>query len=39
MSRIIGLMILCAVTMTVLSGCNTWDGFGEDVERLGQKMQ
>lgn len=22
-----------------LSGCNTWDGFGKDVERAGEKMQ
>lgn len=22
-----------------LSGCNTWDGLGEDIERGGEKMQ
>lgn len=39
MKTMISLVILCAVTMTVLSGCSTWDGFGRDVEKLGQKMQ
>lgn len=39
MKKVIGLLILCAVTMAVLSGCQTWDGFGRDVEKLGQKMQ
>lgn len=22
-----------------LSGCNTWDGLGKDIERGGEKMQ
>lgn len=30
------LMVLFAV---LLSGCNTWRGFGQDVERAGESIQ
>lgn len=39
MKKLIGLLILCAVMSTMLSGCSTWDGLGRDVESLGRKMQ
>lgn len=39
-------MILVAATLLMmltsvvfLSGCNTWEGLGKDVERTGEKMQ
>jgi predicted small secreted protein len=30
------LMVLSAVLLT---GCNTWRGFGQDVERVGESIQ
>ena len=39
-------IIVVAVTLLVLltsafflTGCNTWEGAGKDVERAGEKMQ
>jgi predicted small secreted protein len=33
------LVLLLAASGPTLLGCNTWEGFGEDVEHLGEKMQ
>lgn len=39
--RIIILVALLTFLVGTLSmtGCNTWDGAGKDVERAGEKMQ
>ncbi len=31
-------MILIAFSL-ILTGCNTWHGFGKDVEKAGEKIQ
>lgn len=31
--------LLFVVMMTLLAGCNTVDGFGKDVSKLGDKIQ
>jgi len=33
---VVMLMVLWAVTM---AGCNTWRGFGKDVEKAGEAIQ
>lgn len=34
------LLVLLAIGFTlVLSGCNTWHGFGKDLEKAGDKIQ
>ncbi len=33
------LMIVALVAFAVLAGCNTMQGIGKDVERLGEKVQ
>ncbi len=33
------MMIVALVASFVLSGCNTVQGMGKDVERLGEKVQ
>ncbi|WP_047538280.1 entericidin A/B family lipoprotein [Methylotenera versatilis] len=34
------LMVLMALTFAiVLAGCNTWHGFGKDLEKVGDKIQ
>ena len=37
-ARVAGL-VLFAVCVTVLSGCNTMQGLGKDIETLGDKIQ
>jgi entericidin B len=32
-------MIMVMVAMLVLAGCNTWRGFGQDVEKAGEAIQ
>jgi len=32
-------LVISAVTLTVLAGCNTIGGLGEDIERGGEKVQ
>lgn len=34
---IVAVMLLAGSFL--LTGCNTWDGAGKDVERAGEKMQ
>ena len=34
------LLVLLAIGFAlVLSGCNTWNGFGKDLEKAGDKIQ
>ncbi|MES2580122.1 MAG: entericidin A/B family lipoprotein [Pseudomonadota bacterium] len=37
MNKLIGLITIAFVL--VLSGCNTWHGFGKDLEKAGDKIQ
>ncbi|MDB5776456.1 MAG: entericidin [Herbaspirillum sp.] len=38
MKKMITLMLLAA-SVYALAGCNTVHGFGQDVEKVGEKMQ
>ena len=38
MKKVIALVLLAA-SAYVLAGCNTVHGFGQDVEKVGEKMQ
>ncbi|MEB0010346.1 entericidin A/B family lipoprotein [Glaciimonas sp. Gout2] len=38
MKKIIALCLLAAIS-TSMAGCNTFHGFGQDVEHVGEKMQ
>lgn len=38
MKRFISLLLLATVSLVLLNGCNTMEGLGEDVEKLGQKI-
>jgi len=37
MSKFLGLVVLAAAVLLV--GCNTWHGFGKDVEKVGEKIK
>jgi predicted small secreted protein len=37
MKKLIAFMLLAVVL--VLAGCNTWRGFGQDLEKAGEKIQ
>ena len=37
MKKLIALMSLAVVL--VLAGCNTWHGFGQDLENAGEKIK
>jgi predicted small secreted protein len=37
MKKLVTFMLLASVL--VLAGCNTWRGFGEDLEKAGEKIQ
>ncbi len=32
-------LLLMSLAMLFVSGCNTWDGAGKDVEKAGESMQ
>ncbi|HEY0504258.1 MAG TPA: entericidin A/B family lipoprotein [Lysobacter sp.] len=38
MKRFIALLLLASVSLVLLNGCNTMEGLGKDVEKLGQKI-
>lgn len=38
MSKLFAMALLITFS-TVLVGCNTWHGFGKDVEKAGEKIQ
>jgi predicted small secreted protein len=33
------MIMVIMVAMLVLAGCNTWRGFGQDVEKAGEAIQ
>ncbi|MDO8961177.1 MAG: entericidin A/B family lipoprotein [Methylotenera sp.] len=37
MNKLLALMVLGFAV--VLTGCNTWHGFGKDLEKVGDKIQ
>lgn len=39
MKNMLVLLVLSLFVTTVLSGCQTWQGLGRDIETLGRKMQ
>lgn len=38
MKRSIATLLLVALSLLLLNGCNTMEGLGKDVEKLGQKI-
>lgn len=38
MKRLLGLVMLILFTSTLLAGCNTARGFGEDIKHLGNSI-
>ena len=38
-TRLFGLLFAATLLAGILSGCNTMEGLGEDMEALGQKVQ
>ncbi|WP_206860132.1 entericidin A/B family lipoprotein [Lysobacter changpingensis] len=38
MKRSIATLLLVALSLVLLNGCNTMEGLGKDVEKLGQKI-
>jgi predicted small secreted protein len=39
MKRTIALLSLALLTLGLLSACNTVEGFGKDVKKVGEKME
>ena len=39
MKRLMALALLALFSTTVLSGCNTMEGLGKDVKKLGEKVE
>ncbi|KAF1718750.1 entericidin A/B family lipoprotein [Pseudoxanthomonas wuyuanensis] len=39
MKRLMSLLLIAALSMAVLSGCNTVSGFGKDVQKVGEKVE
>ena len=33
------LAVVAAITLLLMAGCNTWRGFGEDVQKVGEKIE
>ncbi|MFH3160304.1 lipoprotein antitoxin entericidin A [Citrobacter portucalensis] len=38
MKRLLGLVMLLLFTSTLMTGCNTARGFGEDIKHLGNSI-
>jgi predicted small secreted protein len=38
MTRLVTISLFVTVALT-LSACNTWKGFGQDLQKVGQKVQ
>lgn len=38
MKRSIAMLMLVVLSLVLLNGCNTMEGLGKDVEKLGQKI-
>jgi predicted small secreted protein len=39
MKRTVALMLMALFSIAALSGCNTVNGFGKDVQKVGEKME
>ena len=39
MKRTIAMLSLALLTLGLLSACNTVEGFGKDVKKVGEKME
>ncbi|MFO7649415.1 MULTISPECIES: entericidin A/B family lipoprotein [Halomonas] len=39
MKRTMAIVLLSLFTLSLLSGCNTWRGVGEDIEEGGEAIQ
>lgn len=39
MKRVISLMLLAVFSIAALSACNTMEGLGKDVQKLGDKVE
>ncbi|HZX77136.1 entericidin A/B family lipoprotein [Lysobacter sp.] len=39
MKRFIALLLLAAFSIATLTACNTMEGLGKDVQKLGQKVE
>ncbi|HEV7271772.1 entericidin A/B family lipoprotein [Pseudoxanthomonas sp.] len=39
MKRVAALLMLSLFSIAVLSGCNTVKGFGQDVQKVGEKVE
>ena len=39
MIKRVAVLVMIVFTMAILSGCNTFHGFGKDLEDLGRVMQ
>ncbi|KGM55062.1 entericidin [Lysobacter daejeonensis GH1-9] len=39
MKRIVALMLLAAFSTSVLTACNTMEGVGQDVQKVGEKVE
>nr|WP_300310186.1 entericidin A/B family lipoprotein [Halomonas sp.] len=39
MKRMLSLVLISLLTMAVLTGCNTWRGVGQDIEKGGEAIQ
>lgn len=39
MKRVAALLMLSLLSIAVLSGCNTVKGFGQDVQKVGEKVE
>jgi predicted small secreted protein len=39
MKRTMAIVLLSLFSLSLLSGCNTWRGVGQDVERGGEAIQ
>ncbi|HEY5970655.1 MAG TPA: entericidin A/B family lipoprotein [Pseudoxanthomonas sp.] len=39
MKRTVALMLIALFSVAALSACNTVNGFGKDVQKVGEKME
>lgn len=39
MNRTLSIILMSLLTLALLSGCNTWRGVGEDIEKAGESIQ
>ncbi|WP_413615312.1 entericidin A/B family lipoprotein [Halomonas cupida] len=39
MKRTLSVVLVSLLTLAMLSGCNTWRGVGQDIEKAGEGIQ